>query len=83
MVLVMNLVGSDIIPIITDYANSYINCDSYINCEVACVLGFAFLFCWKNFIAQPKIGEKQKDLGLEPSRFRAFTIWSMCMLLMG
>ena len=39
MVLVMNLVGSDIIPIITDYANSYINCD------VACVLSFAFLFC--------------------------------------
>ena len=77
MVLVMNLVGSDIIPIITDYANSYINCD------VACVLSFAFLFCWKNFIAQPKIGEKQKYLGLEPSRFRAFTIWSMCMLLMG
>lgn len=77
MVLVMDLVGSDIIPIITDYTNSYINCD------VACVLSFAFLFCWKNFIAQPKIGEKKKYLGLEPSRFRAFTIWSMCMLLMG
>ena len=39
MVLVMDLVGSDIIPIITDYANSYINCD------VTCVLSFAFLFC--------------------------------------
>ena len=28
----------------------------------------------KYFIAQPKIGEKQKGLGLEPSLFRAFTI---------
>ena len=68
MVLVMDLVRSDIVPIITDYASNYRNCD------VACVLNFAFLFCWKNFIAQPKIGEKQKDLGLEPFRFRAFTI---------